>query len=90
MRLKAIASNSRFILGKCIYDTDLQKTIINEGLEYLLNKGQPGDRVDIKDYVAVRLIPLPQVSPYLAVGRRRPGCPARATCWLGRGFLAAA
>ena len=37
-----------------------------------------------------RLIPLPQVSPYLAVGRRRPGCPARATCWLGRGFLAAA
>jgi len=51
--LTALASNSGSILGKCIYDTDLQNTIINEALEYLLTKGQPGDRVDIKDYVAV-------------------------------------
>jgi hypothetical protein len=51
--LKALASNAGFMLGKCIYDTDLQNRIINESLEYLLTKGQPGDRVDIKDYVAV-------------------------------------
>jgi len=34
--LKTIASGSGFLLGKCIYDTDLQKQIIAEGVEYLI------------------------------------------------------
>jgi hypothetical protein len=52
-RLKTSASDAGFIFGKCIYNSDLQKHIINESLEYLLTKGPAGDRVEIKDFVAV-------------------------------------
>jgi Protein of unknown function (DUF2971) len=40
--LKAIASDSGFLLGKCIYDPDLQKKIIAEGVEYLMTTTPSG------------------------------------------------
>jgi hypothetical protein len=52
-KLKEMASESGFILGQCIYDTNLQKEIIVEGLEYLLTKGEPGERADIKEFAAI-------------------------------------
>jgi hypothetical protein len=35
---------SGFILGRCIYDIELQDKIINEALEYILRSGAPGDK----------------------------------------------
>jgi hypothetical protein len=40
--LHRIASDADFILGKCIYDPDLQNQIINELLDYLLGNGGHG------------------------------------------------
>jgi hypothetical protein len=41
--LKARAAQSGFILGQCIYDPDLQTTIIDEALGYLLRLSAPDD-----------------------------------------------
>jgi hypothetical protein len=48
-KLKTIACDSGFILGKCIYDPDLQKQIIAEGVEYLLTK-PASPKVEATDY----------------------------------------
>jgi len=51
--LKQIASDSGFILGKCIYDPDLQNQIINELLQHLLADAAPGKPPGVKDFVTL-------------------------------------
>jgi Protein of unknown function (DUF2971) len=49
-KLNAIAPDSGFMLGKCIYDADLQKKIIVEGVEYLLTKAESDELAILDDY----------------------------------------
>src|SRR5205823_4822815 len=51
--LKDVALHSGFILGKCIYDPDLQMQIINETLEDFLTRGETGERTNLKHFVAL-------------------------------------
>jgi hypothetical protein len=51
--LKEITSDSGFILGKCIYDPDLQNRIIGELIEYLLADPAPGKAPGVKDFSAL-------------------------------------
>jgi hypothetical protein len=50
--LKEIASHSGFLLGKCIYDSDLQKQIINELVEHVLADITPSNS-SVKDFVTL-------------------------------------
>jgi hypothetical protein len=52
-KLNAIASDSGFMLGKCIYDPDLQKKIIADGVEYLLTKPGSDELAILDDYWAI-------------------------------------
>jgi hypothetical protein len=52
-KLKELASQSGFLLGKCIYDPDLQTHIVKELVEYVLADAAPGKSPDVKDLVAL-------------------------------------
>jgi hypothetical protein len=48
--LQKIASRAGFLLGKCIYDTDLQTQIIEEIVQHLLGNGPSAKPPRIKDF----------------------------------------
>jgi hypothetical protein len=52
-QLKAVASDAGFVLGRCIYDPDLQRQIISEGLDHIIIKGAPDIRETYEDVLTL-------------------------------------
>lgn len=52
-RLKEIASGTGFLLGRCIYDPDIQKQVIEELVQYVLADPALGKAPGAKDFVTL-------------------------------------